>query len=83
MIRRKSPPAARNTMVKTTTVDADPSMALQRQQAGIDQVERSVGQLQKLTAAPPTVTGSKGANAALASLITALAGLGLIKDGTT
>jgi len=33
--------------------------------------------------AKPTVTGSKGGNAALASLITALAGLGLIVDNTT
>lgn len=31
----------------------------------------------------PTVTGSRGANAALASLLTALAGLGLITDSTT
>lgn len=31
----------------------------------------------------PTVTGSKGGNAALANLVTALAGLGLIVDGTT
>ena len=31
----------------------------------------------------PTVTGSKGGNAALASLITALANLGLIVDSTS
>lgn len=31
----------------------------------------------------PTVTGSKGANAALASLMTALAGLGLVTDSTS
>lgn len=31
----------------------------------------------------PTVTGSKGANAALASLIAALVQLGLITDSTT
>ena len=31
----------------------------------------------------PTVTGSRGGNAALASLLTALAGLGLIIDGTS
>lgn len=31
----------------------------------------------------PTVTGSKGANAALASLMSALAGLGLVTDSTT
>lgn len=32
---------------------------------------------------PVTVTGSKGGNAALASLLTALASLGLIVDSTT
>jgi hypothetical protein len=31
----------------------------------------------------PTVTGSRGGNVALASLLTALAGIGLIVDGTT
>jgi len=35
------------------------------------------------TATKPTVTGSRGGNAALASLLTALAGLGLITDSTT
>ena len=34
-------------------------------------------------AAKPTVTGSRGGNAALASLLTALAALGLITDSTT
>jgi hypothetical protein len=34
-------------------------------------------------AAQPTVTGAKGGNAALASLLSALAGLGLIVDSTT
>lgn len=34
-------------------------------------------------ATKPTVTGSRGGNAALASLLTALAGLGLITDSTT
>lgn len=33
--------------------------------------------------APPSVTGSRGGNAALASLLTVLAGLGLITDNTT
>ena len=31
----------------------------------------------------PTVTGAKGGNAALTSLMTALAGLGLVTDSTT
>lgn len=34
-------------------------------------------------AAKPTVTGSRGGNAALASMLTALAGLGLLTDSTT
>ena len=34
-------------------------------------------------ASKPTVTGSRGGNAALASLLTKLASLGLITDGTT
>lgn len=34
-------------------------------------------------AAKPTVTGSRGANAALASLLTALAGLGLLTDSSS
>jgi len=32
---------------------------------------------------PPSVTGSRGGNAALASLLTALASLGVILDNTT
>jgi hypothetical protein len=32
---------------------------------------------------PPSVTGSRGGNAALASLLTALASLGLITNNTT
>jgi hypothetical protein len=33
--------------------------------------------------AKPTVTGAKGSNAALASLLTALASYGLVTDSTT
>jgi hypothetical protein len=36
-----------------------------------------------ITSTKPTVTGSKGGNAALASLIAALVSLGLITDKTT
>lgn len=32
---------------------------------------------------PPSITGSRGGNAALANLITALATLGLVTDNTT
>jgi hypothetical protein len=35
------------------------------------------------TVAKPTVTGSRGSNAALASLLTALANLGLITDSSS
>lgn len=37
----------------------------------------------KAPVAKPAVTGSRGANAALASLLTQLAALGLITDSTT
>jgi hypothetical protein len=43
----------------------------------------SVGFNNTAPIAKPTVTGSKGGNAALASLITALANYGLIVDSTT
>lgn len=62
---------------------SDPQQAHRVVSDGIAAVESKVGNLQKLTANPPTVTGSKGGNTALASLISALAGLGLVKDGTT
>ena len=43
----------------------------------------SVGFFNTTPVAKPTVTGSKGANAALASLLTALAAYGLVTDSTT
>lgn len=43
----------------------------------------NVGFYNTTPAAKPTVSGSRGGNAALASLLTALAGLGLITDSTT
>ncbi|MEU3826464.1 hypothetical protein AB0F36_14265 [Streptomyces sp. NPDC029080] len=43
----------------------------------------SLGFYEATAAAKPTVTGSRGGNAALASLISALATLGLITDSTT
>ena len=39
--------------------------------------------LQAASSAPPTVTGARAGNAALASLLSVLAGLGLIIDGST
>jgi hypothetical protein len=43
----------------------------------------AVGFLGATPATRPTVTGAKGGNAALASLLTALAALGLVTDSTT
>ena len=42
-----------------------------------------IGFFNHSVAAKPTVTGSRGGNAALASLLTGLAGLGLITDSST
>lgn len=47
------------------------------------QVKGNIGFFNHAVAAKPTVTGSKGANAALGSLLTALAGLGLLTDSST
>lgn len=44
---------------------------------------QSIGFYGSAGTAKPTVTGSKGANAALTSLMTALAGFGLVVDSTT
>lgn len=46
-------------------------------------INGSVGFYNTTPAAKPTVTGSRGGNAALASLLTALAGLGLITDSSS
>lgn len=43
----------------------------------------TIGFFNHVPSAKPTVTGSRGGNAALASLLTALDGLGLITDSTT
>jgi len=43
----------------------------------------NVGFFNHAPAAKPTITGSRGGNAALASLLTAFAGLGLLTDSTT
>jgi hypothetical protein len=76
-------PAASARTLHRQTLD-DPSLSIQVLDDGLDKLETKVGQLQKLiTDKPPTVTGAKAGNAALASLIAALAGLGLIKDATT
>ena len=46
-------------------------------------VDGNVGFYGTAPAAKPTVSGSRGGNAALDSLLTALAGLGLITNSTT
>lgn len=46
-------------------------------------LQGNVGFFNHATAAKPTVTGSRGANVALASLLTGLAGLGLLTDSST
>lgn len=51
--------------------------------AGISIGASTLGFFNATPVAKPTVTGSRGGNAALASLITALANLGLITDSTT
>lgn len=75
-------PATSSRMQQRQLID-DPQQAHQVVSAGVSALESKVGQLQKLTTNPPTVTGSKGGNAALTSLLAALVGLGIIKDGTT
>lgn len=50
---------------------------------GTAKIVGNIGFYNTAPVAKPTVTGSKGGNAALASLITALANLGLIVDNTT
>lgn len=50
---------------------------------GAMRIVGNVGFYDTAPGAKPTVTGSRGGNAALASLLTGLAGLGLITDSTT
>lgn len=51
-------------------------------QAGTNKTA-SVAQIASISPTPLTVSGSRGGNAALADLLTQLAALGLIVDGTT
>ena len=60
----------------------DPAQSHKVLSDAVGAVETKVGQLQKLiTQTPPTVTGATTADQ-VKSLITALASLGLVKDGT-
>lgn len=60
-----------------------PSNAIRFQSGGSTLFEGSVGFHGSAPIAKPTVNGSKGGNAALTSLIAALASYGLIQDSTT
>lgn len=51
--------------------------------AGVMQIRHGSGNTWKLASAKPVVAGSRGGNAALASALTALAGIGFISDTTT
>lgn len=50
---------------------------------GALRITSSIGFFNTAPGGKPTVSGSRGANAALASLLTGLAGLGLVTDSTT
>ena len=78
-LRKQQKPQPRQVLRQTQLGDA--SRAHSEVSAAVANLEKQVGELQ--TKNPPTITGDKGGNAALASLVTALAGLGLVKDGTT
>ena len=62
-----------------TTLQAAGSITV----AGALSVTGNVGFFGTTATTKPTVTGSKGSNAALASLLTALANVGLVTDSTT
>ena len=81
MIRKQPKPVAKQRLRQTQL--GDPGRAHSEVSAAVANLEKQVSEAQSLTKNPPTVTGDKGGNAALASLLTALAGLGVVKDGTT
>lgn len=78
-VRAKTPPVAVQRLRQSQLGD-DAARAHGDVSGAIQDLEKQVG---ALTSNKPTVTGSKGGNVALASLIAALASLGLVKDGTT
>ena len=83
MSARKPQKPAAVQRLRQTQLGADAGRAHSEVSAAVGNLEKQVGSLQDLTRNPLTITGSRGGNAALASLLTALAGLGLVKDGTT
>lgn len=73
-------------IASSSTIVSNGSTGWSLQTNGTTQIQGNATGLGFFTGAPvakPTVTGSKGGNAALASLLTALANLGLITDSTT
>ena len=78
-VRKKDPPVAVQRL-RQTQLGGSADRIHGEISGAIENLEKQVG---TLNSAPPTVTGSKGGNAALASLIAALVTAGLVKDGTT
>ena len=76
-------PAASSRMLPRQIDPTDPTQAHRAVSDAVSAIETKLGKLQKLITDPVAVTGSKGGNAALASLIAALAQLGLVEDKTT
>ncbi len=81
-VRKPERPIAKQRL-RQAQLGSDAGRAHSDVTAAVANLETQVGTLAGLVRNPPTVTGSRGGNAALASLITALTGLGLVKDGTT
>jgi hypothetical protein len=74
------------TYVNSTKVGTGTARPLRLQFADTTRIEintTGIGFFAATPVAKPTVTGSKGANAALANLLTALASLGLLTDGSS
>jgi hypothetical protein len=81
---RLTPAAAGSTPTLTVIgPDANVNLALATQGTGGFQFNSRVGFNNTAPAAKPTVSGAKGSNAALGSLLTALVSYGLITDTTT
>ena len=71
------------TAVQAIGVDANVNLNISAQGTGGVRIVSPVGFNNTVPVAKPAITGAKGSNAALASLLTALASYGLITDSTT
>jgi hypothetical protein len=69
-------------MALTIPVKGQPDWDVTLNQALID-LDSEIALKFTTPVSPPSVTGSRGGNAALASLLTALASLGMITNNTT